>query len=191
MVSLLIVISSCLLAAMPVIELLWFKTGEPEFLAMGVIATVSWMLASLIAPAYYILLGMGRLFWPVTTQIATVVLLLALGPVFGGAYGGVGVAIAVALALVLASFSCLAGFHRLIGMPLLEAVPRAGLSGYTIVALGAMVLLISHGTRETQFHTAIAVAGTVAAVFSSTIWLLRREPRLWSLLTAIARRRMT
>jgi len=186
MVVLLVATLAVLLASLPAVGSMWLGRSEPLFISMGIMASISWVLASLVAPAYYALLGMGSPLWPVLNQVSAVVLLGALGFPLGTALGGIGVALAAGLAIILASVGCLCGFHRHTGLSYRTSIPKPGPNGYNLLAMGSMILGGGLALGGGPLRLALIYVGPAAIALLAAAWALYREPALRQQLLRLA-----
>lgn len=92
-----------LMIAFPLISQIWIGREELIFIFSGQILGVTWLLNTLLMPAYFFLTGTGRGFSVALAQIMTLIGTVALGWVGGHLYGGMGPIIGAAIALLIAN----------------------------------------------------------------------------------------
>lgn len=92
-----------LLLGWPLISWLLLGRVDALLVAMGLLLTLSWLVNTLSAPAYFTLLGQGNARWNLYGHVLTAVTTAVLGYVLGEAFGAIGVTTGYAVAIAAGS----------------------------------------------------------------------------------------
>jgi O-antigen/teichoic acid export membrane protein len=125
---------SAIIAMTPVISRIWIGYYESSFVVFSILLSVGWFVNTLVTPAYFTNLGVGKLTWNTRGHIIMAVSNVIIGLLLGYISGGRGVVIAWMLSLIAGSMTILGSFHRRNKIPLSDVFPR----GYLIVGLSSL-----------------------------------------------------
>ena len=106
-----------LLAAAPMISIVWIGRLEMSFALFCALLCLAWLINTLTAPAYIANLGLGRLRWNTVAHVFMALANLVLGVALGALYGGTGVVVGWALALALGSLVIAFSYQAEQGIP--------------------------------------------------------------------------
>jgi O-antigen/teichoic acid export membrane protein len=155
-----------LVVGMPFISVAWIGHYERMFVFSGVLLSGGWFINSLNAPAYFLHLGTGELKWNLISHVMIGLLNIALGFIFGTLVGGGGPVIGWAIALTVGSCFVLVPYHKQIGAPVRELVPKESVP-LALVAAGSIIATTLFGQAEGIGYA----AGGQALVLSSIVVL--------------------
>lgn len=154
-------------AALPFVLTLWLGHFEPAFLATAILCWLGWWANTMVAPAYFLYLGIGRLRWAVTAQLAIGIFNLILAWVLGYAFGGWGVLVGSALSLAIGSSVTLIAFHIEHRISPQDCVPTEALplAAAMLAGAAASIFLATRLAEPTLVELAAgpALLGIVAA----------------------------
>jgi O-antigen/teichoic acid export membrane protein len=112
-----------LIAATPIISLVWVGEVAPLFVMAVTIVGVGWMINVLAVPIYMACLGAGAMRMIVTCHIAQTVINLGLGWILGRSFGAIGVIAAWAAALAVSAVMLVANYIELRNLPWASLFP--------------------------------------------------------------------
>jgi O-antigen/teichoic acid export membrane protein len=156
------------LAAIPVVSVLWIGTYQRTFVLYSALLTLGWFLNGLINPAYFSNLGTGALKWNVIAHVVMGVSNAILGVFLGIEYGGTGVVVARVFSLVIGSSMVIVPFFREHGLSWGELFPRENLWLTIACAAGAGVAWFAYSSLHGDFGL-IWTASACLAAFSVAI----------------------
>ena len=87
--------------ALPVLSHIWIGRSEPAFIASGQIIGMTWLLVTLLMPAYFFLTGTGRGFPVAVAQVITLAGTVAFGWIGGHLYNQIGPILGGSLAMII------------------------------------------------------------------------------------------
>jgi O-antigen/teichoic acid export membrane protein len=151
-----------LAAALPLLLSLWLGHFELAFVAIGLACVVGWGLNTLVVAAYMIYLGIGRVAWPLRTQLTIGILNLALASGGGWLWGGFGVIGGAMLALALGSAVVAVAFHLEFKLSWRDFVPvtSAPIIGTSLAGAVAIagLQIVSSGSLQSVWPIAAVLA---------------------------------
>jgi len=145
-------------AALPALGTVALGTQRPELLLLGAALTIAWHLNTMSGPAYFSILGGGRLAWIVLAHVVLAMANIVLGLWWGAMFGAPGVIGAFVVALVIGSALNLIGHHKDFGYSVLPVSARdAMLAGgvAAVVAMATFAQMQSDSVMETYFYSAM------------------------------------
>lgn len=111
-------------AIAPLVCELWVGHYELSFINYTIILAAGWWINTLVAPAYFINLGTGLLFWNTLGHITIGVLNVVLGYILGVTFGSIGVALGYVLALIAGSSLIVIKYHLDNHISFVELLPN-------------------------------------------------------------------
>jgi O-antigen/teichoic acid export membrane protein len=149
---------------------MWLGRFVPKFIEIGDLCLLGWALNTLCAPAYFILIGAGKLGWPVLSHTAIGMFSVAFGILFGSLFGGFGVLGAAMMALTFGSHLVPFAFHVRHKISWRWLIPRESWPTCSCAVLGSLCVLVSTlavGTSTQPRVIVLAVFLSVALIYSS------------------------
>lgn len=125
---------SAIIAMIPVISRMWIGYYESSFVAFSILLSFGWFINTLVTPAYFTDLGIGKLTWNTRGHLIMAISNVMLGLVLGYIFGGRGVVIAWVLSLVAGSITILLSFHRRNNIQFSDMFPK----NYLFVGLSSL-----------------------------------------------------
>jgi O-antigen/teichoic acid export membrane protein len=125
---------SAIIAMAPVISRMWIGHYESSFVAFSILLSIGWFVNTLVTPAYFTDLGIGKLTWNTRGHLIMAVSNVMFGLLLGYISGGRGVVIAWMLSLVVGSITILLSFHRRNKIPFSDIFPK----DYLFVGLSSL-----------------------------------------------------
>ena len=125
---------SAIIAMSPVISRMWIGHYESSFVAFSILLSFGWFINTLVTPAYFTDLGIGKLTWNTRGHLIMAVSNVMLGLMLGYISGGRGVVIAWVLSLIAGSITILLSFHRRNKIPFSDMFPK----GYLLIGLSSL-----------------------------------------------------
>jgi O-antigen/teichoic acid export membrane protein len=178
--------------ALPFVLQFWLGRSEPRFLLVADSCLLGWAINTLIAPAYYMFLGVGRLKWPVVAHLAIGFASASVGFLVGHLYGGIALLYTVALVLALGSHIVTYAFHREHGIGLAELLPRGSVGLAVGAFVGTIVVTcIANARGEGSLSLAAIAAALLAAGVLVSAWSNANRPVLTGLVRAALLQRST
>jgi O-antigen/teichoic acid export membrane protein len=159
---------------------IWLGRFVPRFIEIGELCLLGWALNTLSAPAYFILIGTGKLRWPVLSHTAIGVFSAVLGTLFGRLLGGFGVLSAVMIVLVLGSQIVPYAFHVQHKIPWHWLIPRESWPICICAVLGSLCVLWS--TLITGTSAGLRTIPVILFFSAALIYLSFRNPNAGVLL---------
>lgn len=153
-------------AAMPALGIIALGAPHSDLIIVGGVLSIAWHLNTMSAPAYFSLLGGGRLRWIVVAHVVLALANLLLGLWWGADFGVAGVIGAFVLALLSGSALNLVGHHKEFGYAILS--PSARELG---LAAGVICILAFAATTQAR-STSVMMTSLLAAGFSIGLLLL-------------------
>ena len=125
---------------LPIILYLWLGRFEGSFLFIAQWSLLGWVANTMVAPAYFLYLALGKTTWPVISQFVIGILNVVAGCVLGAIIGGNGVIIGAALALTVGSGVVAVAFCREYKLDVRDLLPR---ESRHLMALCALCLVLA------------------------------------------------
>ncbi|MDD4352183.1 MAG: lipopolysaccharide biosynthesis protein [Candidatus Gracilibacteria bacterium] len=156
----------------PLASEVWIGRYEPCFVGYSLLLVAGWWLNTLSAPAYFINLGTGLLFWNTLGHVTIGVLNVVLGYLLGLAFGSVGVVLGYVLALVVGSSLIAIRYQFNNGIALRELLPRENRKLFIVCCAGALMGFIS-------FYCFKVPSGALKGGLSLAIYILTIAFAFW------------
>ncbi len=169
-------------AALPILLTLWLGRFEPQFLAVAVLCWLGWMFNTMVGPAYFLYLAIGRLRWTIWTQVAIGSLNVVLAVIGGWLWGGFGVLAGTTLALAAGSYVVVVAFHMEYRVAARELLPRQSAALVMVCLFGmALVYGLAYSWRDTEDWMVVLASGVLllAVMIVVLVW---RHPQWTALL---------
>jgi hypothetical protein len=131
---------------LPVALTLWLGRFEQRFVLTGLACLLGWSANTMIAPAYFLYLGTGRLRWTVLSHFVIGGLAVILGLLAGSLGGGLGVLCASTLALGLGSHVVSVAFRKEYKVRVRELLPWRSIA---LPVIGGGGILVSVAMART------------------------------------------
>ena len=126
---------SAIIAMTPVISRMWIGHYESSFVAFSILLSIGWFVNTLVTPAYFTDLGIGKLTWNTRGHLIMAVSNVMFGLLLGYISGGRGVVVAWMLSLIAGSITILLPFYRRNKIPFSDMFPK----DYLFVGLSSLV----------------------------------------------------
>jgi O-antigen/teichoic acid export membrane protein len=126
---------------LPLISRIWLGRIDNRFVFVSLLCLFAWALNTIVAPAYFLFLAIGRLKWIVIAQFTIGASSIVLGGIAGWLFGGIGVLLGSTAALASGSQLISIAFHQEFHIPLGELFPRES-ALLIAVCLGSAALLL-------------------------------------------------
>jgi len=154
------------IAFTPIISQLWIGTYERVFVIFSVLLSFGWLLNTLTAPAYFANLGIGSLRWNTIGHVATALLNLGLGLLFGYIYGGIGVVLGWVISLMLGSSITTLSYHYRYRISMSELLPKES-KGVILASFCALAISLGLYYKLNNELASLAIAAMIILVFLS------------------------
>jgi O-antigen/teichoic acid export membrane protein len=158
---------------LPILLTFWLGRFEPQFLAVAMLCWLGWVFNTMVGPAYFLYLAIGRLRWTIWTQFAIGSLNALLAVVGGWLWGGYGVLVGSTLALAIGSYVAVIAFHIEYRVPARELLPRQSVALVFACVIG-MVLVhgFAYGWRGAEGWLVVLASMLLllAAVMARLVW---------------------
>lgn len=159
---------SLIIALTPIISQLWIGKYENVFVRFSTWLAVGWFISTLMAPASFVILGIGKLRWYTIGNVTIGVLNLGLGLLLGNIYGGTAVVAAWVFSLSLGSLIAPISYHYSykIPIPMIELLPKES-TGIGLASIaGLSICLVLYYQLEL---TLLAMAAILVLIFFSIV----------------------
>lgn len=127
-----------LVAALPLICLIWLGAQQPIFIKIGTVLSVGWLINTLSVPAYFASLGTGMMREVVGSHIVMSMVNLTFGLGFGALWGGYGVVAAWGIALSAGGLTMHLAYCRRSGLGLRFIFPAEGFTLLAFCGIGVL-----------------------------------------------------
>ena len=170
-----------LIAATPLISILWHDYPEPAFITFSVLLFAGWFLNLLSNPAYFAYMGIGTLRWNVVGRISMGGLNFVLGGALGLLAGGVGSVVGFVLSLIAGSLITVIAYHQEYNIRLSSLIERDSLmlGGVGLISIALFLVLV----QATDFDLLTAIAAPILVGLTLVVpsWRhsSRREIHQW------------
>jgi len=166
----------------PIISEIWIGHYERQFVILGILLAIGWLLNTINVPSYFANMGKGDLKWNVAGHVVIGILNVGLGIALGQLFGGIGVAVAYVIALAIGSAVIYVSYHLIQNIPLSELVPKESrimLASYAVVV--TISCIIQLGSRQAAgLMTARNVTASLSFLFILlTFWLHPMRKRIY------------
>ena len=173
----------CLAGFSALISELWIGSYEPIFIGLTVTLTTAWYINSIVAPAYFAYLGIGRLRWVTLSHMAMGLINISMGFFLGSHFGWKGVIVATFLAVVVSSALPFIMYHYEYRIPLRRATSiRELLLIAAQFAIATFLLLLYIYLKELALSLVfrglvVFITGSITLTFVALLNPIRKDVR--------------